>query len=273
MKKADIIARIRQLKMVKPDKEWLVSSKRVLMAQIDKIEPKSAKAPVFVFSLGYKLAAGLCAVILLLSGAVNLAQTASIDSPLYGAKILMNKAIIALAPSQYKLDLKMAITQMMVNDLNKKVGDYYNQLAFETLTQNLEDITQQLKQISHPQQLAVLSEQLQKETNKAKETLKQVVVNKKEVASEIEKIQNQLEKVENQVFALKSEAEDKINRCPIYLENDLAQLKEIVDYLSLDNNDKEGIISQLKQADELLNSNRCVDALVIIDELKKELGL
>lgn len=272
MKKAEIIARIKQLKMIRPDQEWLDSSKRILMAQIEKTEIKSAQAPIFVFGWKYKLAAVFCAFLLLFGGIVNLAQTASIDSPLYSFKLLINKSLIALAPAEYKLDLKMMLTQAVVNDLNKKVGDYYNQLAFETVAQNLEELTNQIKQISNPQQVAILSEQLQKETNKAKESLKQIA-NKNESASEIVKIQNQLQEVENKVFALKSEAEEKIDHCPVYLEDDLNYIKDKIDYIDFSMEQKEEIINQLKQADELLSNNRCVDVLMIIDELKQKMGL
>ena len=273
MKKSELTSRIKELKSIKPDENWLVLSKKELMSQISTIKPQSAKAPIFVFSWKYKLVGVICAMMLLFAGVISFAYSAPIDNPLYGLKIGFNKVLISLAPQSVKMDLRMTLTEMIARDLNKKVGEYNNQLAIETLNQNLDAIAMELKQISHPQQLAVLSEKVQKETSKIKESLKQIPTDKPEVASAVGKLENQIQQVESEVFSLKNEAEQKINNCPVYLDESLSQIKNKIDDFNLTDEKKSEVLEQLKQADELLSANRCVDALVIIEKLEKDLGI
>jgi len=273
MKKSELISRIKELKSIKPDENWLILSKKALMSQISTIKPQSVKTPIFVFSWKYKLAGIICAIMLLFGGMISFAYSAPVDNPLYGLKITLSKAFISLAPQSAKMELRMALTEMITKDLNKKVGEYNNQLAIETLNQNLDAIAIELKQISHPQQIAVLSEKIQKETLKIKESLKQIPTDKPEVASAVGRLENQLQQVESETFTLKNEAEQKINNCPVYLDNSLNQIKDKIDALNLSDEKKSSVLEQLKQADELLAANHCVDALVIMENLEKDLGI
>jgi len=273
MKKRELISRIKELKTIKPDENWLILSKKELLSQISTIKPQSAKAPIFVFSWKYKLVGAICVVMLLFGGVVSFAYSASVDSPFYGLKIAFNKTLISLAPQSLKMDLRMALTEMIARDLNKKVSEYNNQLVIETLNQNLDAIAMELKQISHPQRLAVLSERIQKETSKLKEGLKQIPTDKSEVASAVGKLENQLQQVESEAFSLINEAEQKINNCPVYLDETLTQIKNKIDVLNLTDEKKLEILEQLKEVDEFLALNRCVDALVIIEKLEQNLGI
>lgn len=272
MKKAEIIKHLQQLKDIKPDSDWLLLSKRALMAKIATLEPKMEKEPVFVFSWQYKLGAVIASLLILISGAVGFAQSASVDSPLYGLKIFSQKAAISLAPKECQLDLRMVLTQRVINDLNNKANTYSHQLALETAIQNLDDLTLQIKNISHPQTVALLTERIQNEATKVKDNLKQIPTNKPETVAKVEKMENQLQAIENRVFTLKTEAEEKIQQCPIYLEKDINYLNEKIDALNLSAEAKMNALNSLKQANELLEANHCVDALVILETLQKELG-
>jgi len=271
MKKDNLIARIKGLKSIKPEENWLILSKKQVLAQISGIKQESASASVFVFSWGYKLGAALCAFALLFSGVVTIAASAPVDSPLYSVKITLEKAVIALAPANERVDLQLALTQQMVNDLTKSVGSAHNQLAIETINQNLNEISVQLHQIAHPSQVAAVSEKIQKDVLRIKEELQQVPTDKPEMASSIQKLADRVASVEFEIFALKNEAEDKINNCPAYLAKSLAQLEEKVNNGNLPAETTAKILSQLKEADDYVANNRCVDALVILDKVQREL--
>jgi|GEM_PF-1120054 len=273
MEKRGLIEQIKQLKMIKPETNWLILSKKEILAKISLLTPKSIKRPIFVFSWSYKLAAVIFSIMLLFSGTALLAQSASVNSPLYGLKIAMAKAIIALAPAEERLDLKLALIQNISEDLVKVAGGYHNQLALETINQNLSDVASQLRKATHPSEVVMISGKIQKETLKIKEELKQVPTNKPEVASSIQKLEKQIKTMELETFALKNEAEQKISNCPLYLDKSLTELKEKIDNIILSDEQKEVLIIQLKEAGELLINNRCVDSLVMIDKIEKELGL
>jgi len=273
MKKEELIERIRGLKSIKPEQNWLILTKKQVLAQTRERKQESVKAPIFVFSWGYKLGAAVCAFVLLFSGVAAIAASASVDSPLYSVKIALEKTLISLAPADEQMDLQLLVTQQIINDLTQTVGSANSQLAFETINKNLNEIASQLHQIAHPSEVAAMSEKVQKDVLKIKEELQQVPTDKPEIASSLQKLTNQVVSVESEVFALKNEAEEKINNCPVYLDESLSQIKNKIDDLNLTDEKKSEVLEQLKQADELLSANRCVDALVIIEKLEKDLGI
>jgi len=272
MKKEELIERIRGLKSIKPEENWLILSKKQVLAQMRERKQESVKAPIFVFSWGYKLGAAVCAFVLLFSGVAAMAASASVDSPLYSVKIALEKTLISLAPANEQMDLQLFVTQQIINDLTQTVGSANSQLAIETINQNLNEIASQLHQIAHPSEVAAISEKVQKDVLKIKEELQQVPTDKPEIASSLQKLNNQVASVESDVFALKNEAEEKINNCPVYLEKLLVQIENQVNDGNLPQESKEKILNQLKETDEYLVNGRCVDALVILDNLQKQLG-
>ncbi|HOM33458.1 MAG TPA: hypothetical protein PK168_02655, partial [Candidatus Paceibacterota bacterium] len=236
MKKADIIKQLKQLQEIKPDDEWRNLSKNQLLSQISTINNnperlKSEKLPIFVFSRSYKMASVFCAIMLLFSGIIGIAQSASIDNPFYSVKIGLEKMVVAVAPEELQMDLKMALTQQIVSDLTKTSGDLENQLAIQTVKKNLDEIAIQLQNIDHPSEVAMISDKVQQKTSQIKSELKQVPVDKinTEIKNSFQSLENQVGAVESQAFALKSQAEEKINNCPAYLEQDLIQLKQKIE--------------------------------------------
>jgi len=150
MKKEELIERIRGLKSIKPEENWLILSKKQVLTQTRERKQESVKAPIFVFSWGYKLGAAVCAFVLLFSGVAAMATSASVDSPLYSVKIALEKTLISLAPANEQMDLQLFVTQQIINDLTQTVGSANSQLAIETINQNLNEIASQLHQIAHP---------------------------------------------------------------------------------------------------------------------------
>jgi hypothetical protein len=275
MKKADIIKQLKQLQEIKPDDEWRNLSKNQLLSQISTINNnperlKSEKLPIFVFSRSYKMASVFCALMLLFSGTIGIAQSASIDNPFYSVKIGLEKMVVAVAPEELQMDLKMALTQQIVRDLTETSGDLENQLAIQTVKKNLDEIAIQLQNIDHPSEVAMISDKVQQKTSQIKSELKQVPVdkiNKSELKNSFQSLENQVGAVESQAFALKSQAEEKINNCPAYLEQDLIQLKQKIEL----SNPSTSTLNQLQKINDYLANNRCVDALVILDNLQKQL--
>jgi len=275
MKKADIIKQLKQLQEIKPDDEWRNLSKNQLLSQISTINNnperlKSEKLPIFVFSRSYKMASVFCALMLLFSGTIGIAQSASIDNPFYSVKIGLEKMVVAVAPEELQMDLKMALTQQIVRDLTETSGDLENQLAIQTVKKNLDEIAIQLQNINHPSEVAMISDKVQQKTSQIKSELKQVPVdkiNKSELKNSFQSLENQVGAVESQAFALKSQAEEKINNCPAYLEQDLIQLKQKIEL----SNPSTSTLNQLQKINDYLANNRCVDALVILDNLQKQL--
>jgi len=50
MKKEELIERIRGLKSIKPEQNWLILSKKQVLTQTRERKQESVKAPIFVFS-------------------------------------------------------------------------------------------------------------------------------------------------------------------------------------------------------------------------------
>ena len=275
MKRADLIKQLKQLQEIKPDDEWRNLSKNQLLSQISTINNnperlKSEKLPIFVFSRSYKMASVFCAIMLLFSGIIGIAQSASIDNPFYSVKIGLEKMVVAVAPEELQMDLKMALTQQIVSDLTKTSGDLENQLAIQTVKKNLDEIALQLQNIDHPSEVAMVSDKVQQKTSQIKSELKQVPIdkiNESELKESFQNLENQVGAVESQAFALKSQAEEKINNCPAYLEQDLDQLKQKIEL----SNPSTSTLNQLQKINDYLANNRCVDALVILDNLQKQL--
>jgi hypothetical protein len=275
MKRADLIKQLKQLQEIKPDDEWRNLSKNQLLSQISTINNnperlRSEKSPIFVFSRSYKIASVFCAIMLLFSGTIGLAKSASVNNPLYSVKIGLEKMVVAVAPEEVQMDLKMALTQQIVSDLAKTSGDLENQLAIQTVKKNLDEIALQLQNIDHPSEVAMVSDKVQQKTSQIKSELKQVPIdkiNESELKESFQNLENQVGAVESQAFALKSQAEEKINNCPAYLERDLDQLKQKIEL----SNPSTSTLNQLQKINDYLANNRCVDALVILDNLQKQL--
>jgi len=82
-----------------------------------------------------------------------------------------------------------------------------------------------------------------------------------------------VEEIDSQIFAALKEAEEKINNCPVYLTKELESLREYVQSASLNEESEEIIARQLLEAADYLEAGRCVDALVILDQINKDLIL
>lgn len=261
MKKSEAISKIKSLKSLKPDSNWAISARQTLLAHVANFQPAALARRAFYFPAFSKLAVGFASFGLIFSGLMVSAQSAGINSPLYVIKTASQKVLIALTPREYKLDLKIAFAHNMINDLEQATGGNGKVMAAANdISRNLNDITADLKQVSHPQRVVALSKQIQAETSQVKN-----------FAKDDQELGDSLNKIDSQVFALAKDAEDKINNCPAYISKQITDLTNYVDSDSIAEEQQKSIAQQLEEANGHLKSGQCVDALVIIDAINKDL--
>ncbi|MDP2855669.1 MAG: hypothetical protein Q8N90_00925 [bacterium] len=261
MQKREVISKIKSLKSIKPDSNWAISARHSLLAYVANFQPAALIRRAFYFPAFSKLAVGFASFSLIFSGLLVSAQSAGINSPLYAIKTASQKALIALTPKEHKLDLKIAFAHNMINDLQKATGDGRVIAVANDISRDLNDITADLKQVAHPQRVVALSKQIQEETSQVKN-----------FAKDNEELGNSLDKINSQVFALAKDAEDKINNCPAYISKQITDLTNYVDATSIADEGQKSIAKQLEEANGYLKSGQCVDALVIIDAINKDLA-
>ncbi len=261
MEKREVVSKIKSLKSIKPDSNWAISARQTLLAHVASSKPAAFVRRAFYFPAFGKLAVGFASFSLIFSGLLVSAQSAGINSPLYAIKTASQKALVALTPKEYKLDLKIAFAHNMINDLEKATGNGKVIAAANDISRDLNDITADLKQVSHPQRVVSLSRQIQAETSQVKNFIK-----------DDQALGNSLNEIDSQVFALAKDAEDKINNCPAYISKQIIDLTNYVDAASIVDEQQKTIAKQLEEANSHLKSGQCVDALVIIDAINKDLA-
>lgn len=258
MKEEELKAKLKELQKIKPDLAWLKSSRSFILAKIKEV-PQEQPSLKFSFSFGYKLAFIFSLFLLLCSGFLIIASSASLKSPFYPLRLALEKSLIALAPQSLKMDLKLALAKKTIKEYNELFNGQKADLALKNFDQNLKEISADLKKIPHPQELLSLTQRIQKE-------IREVPIEKKELFEPLNNFQSQ-------IFALEKEAEEKIVQCPNYLFEKLNNLNKALESSSLKEEKAQIIVEQLKEAQDYLNNYRCVDALVILDKLTQELGL
>lgn len=261
MKKSEVVSKIKSLKSLKPDSNWAISARQNLLAHVAHFQPAALARRAFYFPAFSKLAVGFASFSLIFSGLLVSAQSAGINSPLYVIKTASQKVLIALTPQEHKLDLKIAFAHNMIDDLEKATGGNGKVMAAANdISRDLNDITADLKQVSHPQRIVALSRQIQEETSQVKN-----------FAKDNQELGDSLNEINSQVFALAKDAEDKINNCPAYISKQITDLTNYVDSDSIADERQKSIAKQLEEANGHLKSGQCVDALVIIDAINKDL--
>ncbi len=260
MEKRAVVNKIKSLKSIKPDSNWAISARRALLAHVASFQPAVLARKVFYFPAFSKLAVGFASFSLIFSGLLVSAQSAGINSPLYVIKTASQKVLVALTPQEHKLDLKIAFAHRMINDLEKATGNGKVSAAANNISRDLNDIAVDLKQVSHPQRVVALSKQIQEETSQVKNFIK----DDKDLGSS-------LDEINSRVFALAKDAEDKINNCPVYITKQISDLTAYVDSDLVAEEMQKSIAEQLKEANGYLKTGQCVDALVIIDAINKNL--
>lgn len=256
MEEKEIIEKLKELRKIKPTADWQEKSRAFLLAKIQQIPQKE---PLPQFSFSYKLAGVFSLLILIFSTFLMTAASASLKSPLYPVRSILEKTLIALAPEETKIELKLILAEKKIKELNELVNNQGSALAFRDFDQNLKDLSLDLKKVSHPQELLFLTEKIQREIGKTEIKRKELV--------------EPLNEFTSQVFALQKEAEEKINQCPVYLSQRLIELEKAINNLVLEEKKAEEIAQQLEEAKLYLENSRCIDALVILDKIAQELGL
>lgn len=272
MEKQEFIHKIKALKKIKPDSEWVSFNRSILITKVASLMPVANVHRGFYWSFASKLTIGLASLALIFGGLLVSAQTAGITSPLYAIKTASQKALIAVMPKEYKLDLKIAFTHNLINDLEKVTKDNRAVVAVNNLNRDLNEITSDLKQVSHPQKAVALSKQIQEETSQIKNNFNNFPQDGGQLADSLKQINATVNDVDSQVFAVMNDAQNKIDNCPSYISKQVTDLASRINSISLSDSVQQNIANQILEANNYLKANRCIDALVIIDAINKTLS-
>jgi len=273
MDKKELLNKIKTLKNIKPDSHWAFSSRRILLAFVLSLRPAVVVRRGFYFPVFSKVVLGLCVVVAVFSGLAVGAQNVGINSPLHSLKILSQKTLIAVMPEEYKLDLKIAFAHNLINDLAKVTADGKALVAINDLSRDLKEITFDLKQVSHPEKAMVLSKKIQEQTSQLKNNLPNFSSKNPGLSDSLKQVAAIVENVDAQVFAVINEAENKINNCPAYVTKQLDDLTNYLNSVSLSEDNQKLIAKNFAEANDFLKAGRCIDALMLIDTINKNLSL
>jgi len=272
MDKKETISRIKTLKNIKPDPSWASSVRTTLLAYAASFVPAPLVRRGFYFSLASKLTVGLASLGLVFGGLLVSAQTVGINSPLYVIKTASQKALIALMPQEYKLDLKIAFAYQMIGDLEKVTKDGKVVAVAQDISQNLNDITSDLKKVSHPEKAVALSKKIQAETSQIKTNLNDFSQNNAQLSDSLKQVNATVDQINSEVVAVMKEAEDKISNCPAYISKQVSDLTNYINSAQIAESSQKEIASQILEANNYLKAGHCVDALVLIDGINKDLS-
>ena len=273
MDKKELLNKIKTLKNIKPDSHWAFSSRRILLAFVLSLRPAVVVRRGFYFPVFSKVVLGLCVVVAVFSGLAVGAQNVGINSPLHSLKILSQKTLIVVMPEEYKLDLKIAFAHNLINDLAKVTADGKALVAINDLSRDLKEITFDLKQVSHPEKAMVLSKKIQEQTSQLKNNLPNFSSKNPGLSDSLKQVAAIVENVDAQVFAVINEAENKINNCPAYVTKQLDDLTNYLNSVSLSEDNQKLIAKNFAEANDFLKAGRCIDALMLIDTINKNLSL
>jgi len=271
MDKKETISKIKTLKNIKPDPSWASSVRTTLVAYAASFTPAPLIRGGFYFSLASKLTVGLASLGLVFGGLFVSAQTVGINSPLYAVKTFSQKALIVLMPSQYRLDLKIAFAYQMIGDLQKVTRDGKVVAAAQDISQNLNDITSDLKKVSHPEKAVALSKKIQEETSQIKTNLNDFSQNNAQLSDSLKQVNATVDQINAEVVAVMKEAEDKISNCPAHISKQVSDLTNYINSTQIAESSQKDIASQILEANNYLKAGHCVDALVVIDKINKDL--
>lgn len=273
MDKKELLNKIKTLKNIKPDSHWAFSSRRILLAFVLSLRPAVVVRRGFYFPVFSKVVLGLCVVVAVFSGLAVGAQNVGLNSPLHSLKILSQKTLIAVMPEEYKLDLKIAFAHNLINDLAKVTADGKALVAINDLSRDLKEITFDLKQVSHPEKAMILSKKIQEQTSQLKNNLPNFSSKNPGLSDSLKQVAATVENVDAQVFAVINEAENKINNCSAYVTKQLDDLTNYLNSVSLSEDNQKLIAKNFAEANDFLKAGRCIDALVLIDTINKNLSL
>jgi len=191
MTEEQLIGKIRELRQIKPRKDWVLSTKTQILGQEPRLE---------IFPFFRPAYAGIF-VVLLLIGLFEFSQSALPGEPLYVLKRISEKAVVSLTPQEQKSKVNLESANKRLEELN------------------------QIAQNNEVKKLAPAMSEFQANVSEAAKNLVNVKKVDKEIIAQTQKLEENKEKVE-QVLATKIETEELDNALGQLVEREIKDLKE-----------------------------------------------
>ena len=191
MTEEQLIGKIRELRQIKPRKDWVLSTKTQILGQEPRLE-------IFPF---FRPAYAGVFVVLLLIGLFEFSQSALPGEPLYVLKRISEKAVVSLTPQEQKSKVNLESANKRLEELN------------------------QIAQNNEVKKLAPAMSEFQANISEAAKNLVNVKKVDKEIIAQTQKLEENKEKVE-QVLSTKIETEELDNALGQLVEREIKDLEE-----------------------------------------------
>jgi len=191
MTEKELIGKIRELRQIKPRKDWVLSTKTQILGQEPRLE-------IFPF---FRPAYAGVFVVLLLIGLFEFSQSALPGEPLYVLKRISEKAVVSLTPQEQKSKVNLESANKRLEELN------------------------QIAQNNEVKKLAPAMSEFQANISEAAKNLVNVKKVDKEIIAQTQKLEENKEKVE-QVLSTKIETEELDNALGQLVEREIKDLEE-----------------------------------------------
>jgi len=191
MTEKELIGKIRELRQIKPRKDWVLSTKTQILGQEPRLE---------IFPFFRPAYAGIF-VVLLLIGLFEFSQSALPGEPLYVLKRISEKAVVSLTPQEQKSKVNLESANKRLEELN------------------------QIAQNNEVKKLAPAMSEFQANISEAAKNLVNVKKVDKEIIAQTQKLEENKEKVE-QVLSTKIETEELDNALGQLVEREIKDLEK-----------------------------------------------
>ena len=191
MTEKELIGKIRELRQIKPRKDWVLSTKTQILGQEPRLE-------IFPF---FRPAYAGVFVVLLLIGLFEFSQSALPGEPLYVLKRISEKAVVSLTPQEQKSKVNLESANKRLEELN------------------------QIAQNNEVKKLAPAMSEFQANISEAAKNLVNVKKVDKEIIAQTQKLEENKEKVE-QVLSTKIETEELDNALGQLVEREIKDLEK-----------------------------------------------
>ena len=191
MTEKELIGKIRELRQIKPRKDWVLSTKTQILGEEPRLE-------IFPF---FRPAYAGVFVVLLLIGLFEFSQSALPGEPLYVLKRISEKAVVSLTPQEQKSKVNLESANKRLEELN------------------------QIAQNNEVKKLAPAMSEFQANISEAAKNLVNVKKVDKEIIAQTQKLEENKEKVE-QVLSTKIETEELDNALGQLVEREIKDLEE-----------------------------------------------
>jgi len=268
MEEKELIEQLKTLKAVKPDEQWVSTTKMAILAELTAQErtfkPTFAS---FLFGKSMKLTYSLVVLAMCVGGFTAFAKNSLPGSPLYSLKLSAQNAMVAVAPQSQKTNLKLAFAQSKIMDLQKVKDSAMADAIALGVVDDLKSISTDIISEANPKVALTASKSVKAKTEKMLASLSTVPSKSKEAAA---KIAESVNKTDAQAYTVMVESQDKITNCPSYIYDEFNLIKLYVANLEPTDEAYTDLSNRLSEANAALSStspDHCIDGLVILDKL------